>query len=180
MFISWSRDAPNDLSLTLTTTHMDGYGVIDGCCVITSHYFTILQMEDNRTAETLTVQRSENMYLTQSSLLVIVQGYGQIAKLKLDSKTLMQRLTKMFTSDRQTDGQMDGWTDRHHSMSWNCLQSSQKLVLRLLQYYRSLSQQTIMKLDMCLWNMDAPGGNKVKISKSYILTSSHPRSVGCQ
>ena len=33
------------------------------------------------------------------------------------------------------------------------------------------------KLDMLLWNMDAPGGNSqnmAKISKSYILTQPHP------
>ena len=38
------------------------------------------------------------------------------------------------------------------------------------------------KLDMCLWNTDAPGGNKVKIykkiSKSYILTPPHPQGQG--
>ena len=32
---------------------------------------------------------------------------------------------------------------------------------------------------MCLWNTDAPGGNKVKlwhkISKSYIFTPPHPK-----
>ena len=34
------------------------------------------------------------------------------------------------------------------------------------------------KLDMCLWNTDAPGGNKFKIwqnSKSQILTPPHPQ-----
>ena len=37
---------------------------------------------------------------------------------------------------------------------------------------------------MCLWNMDAPGSNKVKISKSYILTPPHTQghvmSVKCE
>ena len=41
---------------------------------------------------------------------------------------------------------------------------------------------------MCLWNMDASGGNKsqniAKISKSYILTPPHPQgrvmSVKCE
>ena len=37
---------------------------------------------------------------------------------------------------------------------------------------------------LCLWNMDAPGGNKVKISKSYILTPPNPQghvmSVKCE
>ena len=41
---------------------------------------------------------------------------------------------------------------------------------------------------MCLWNTDAPGGNKIKIwqnlSKSYILTSPHLQrhvmSVKCE
>ena len=28
---------------------------------------------------------------------------------------------------------------------------------------------------MCLWNRDAPGSNKVKISKSYILTPPNPK-----
>ena len=55
MFISWSGEAPNDLSLTLTTTHMDGYGVIVGFCVITNHYFTVLLTKQKGTAETLTV-----------------------------------------------------------------------------------------------------------------------------
>ena len=54
---------------------------------------------------------------------------------------------------------------------------------------------TNLKLDMCLWNTDAPappppqGGNKVKIwhksfNKSYILTPPHPEghviSVKCE
>ena len=33
---------------------------------------------------------------------------------------------------------------------------------------------------MCLWNMDAPGDNKVKISKSYIKTPPHLRGMWYQ
>ena len=48
--------------------------------------------------------------------------------------------------------------------------------------------QTFQKLDMCLWNTDAPGGNQVEIwqksPKSYILTQPHPKghvmSVKCE
>ena len=40
------------------------------------------------------------------------------------------------------------------------------------------------ELDMRLWNTDAPSRNKVKISKSYILTLLHPQghvmSVKCE
>ena len=39
-------------------------------------------------------------------------------------------------------------------------------------------KQTEGQQDMYLWNMDAPGGNKVKtanIFKSYILTPPHPQ-----
>ena len=39
-----------------------------------------------------------------------------------------------------------------------------------------------IRLDMCLWNTDAPSGNKVKIwqksLKSYILTWTHPQGHG--
>ena len=37
---------------------------------------------------------------------------------------------------------------------------------------------------MCLWNTESPSGNKVKISKSYILTLPYPQgymmSVKCE
>ena len=83
-----------------------------------------------------------------------------------------------------------------------------KLLFRLLEQARNISvsqkfilynfstdvpdtraAQYFVKLDMCLWNTDAPGGNKVKIwqkspKKSYILTPPHPQghvtSVKCK
>ena len=50
-------------------------------------------------------------------------------------------------------------------------------------FHITFSDQYTMKLDMYLWNTDAPGSNKVKIwqkiSKSYILTLPHPTPVAC-
>ena len=42
----------------------------------------------------------------------------------------------------------------------------------------------MIQQDMCLWNKDAPGGNKIKLlqnlSMPYILTPPHPRGMLCQ
>ena len=50
--------------------------------------------------------------------------------------------------------------------------------------YKMLKIEIKKNLDMRLWNMDAPGSNKVKIwqkiSKCYILTPLTPRGMGCQ
>ena len=44
-----------------------------------------------------------------------------------------------------------------------------------------LSSILTLQLDMCLWNTDSLGSNKlkiyIKISKSYILTPPHPRGI---
>ena len=36
----------------------------------------------------------------------------------------------------------------------------------MLYPYKIVSIEIIRKLDMCLWNTDAPGGNKVKYGKN--------------
>ena len=48
----------------------------------------------------------------------------------------------------------------------------------------SFATSTIKKLDMCLWNTDAPGGNKVKLCQKSLSPTfwppPTPRGTGCQ
>ena len=57
-----------------------------------------------------------------------------------------------------------------------------KLVKCIALSWGQFTTKVLKKLDMCLWNMDGPGGNKVKIwqksPKSYILTPAPPQGHG--
>ena len=62
-----------------------------------------------------------------------------------------------------------------------CITAQTLNIGQFISRWEGITNRLLKKLDMCLWNTDAPGGNNVKygkISKSYILTPPHPQGHG--
>ena len=89
--------------------------------------------------------------------------------------------------DNKTEGQIDGQMENANTrFPWQTFQAegikktigNNEFILSIKYCMISACPSPWLKIDMCLWNKDAPGGNKViilQISKSHILTPPHPQ-----